>query len=64
MQHFFYLQKDFFKCVTFFRVSHKLVGGKEGIIEFKTGSTPAISKSRQNGHLLVVSKFLSCTNFT
>lgn len=35
-------------------VSHKLVGGKEGIIEFKTGSTPAISKSRQNGHLLVV----------
>ncbi|XP_043474032.1 unconventional myosin IC isoform X3 [Leptopilina heterotoma] len=36
-------------------VSHKLVSGKEGIIEFKTGSTPAISKCRQNGHLLVVS---------
>ncbi|KAK0170717.1 hypothetical protein PV328_008530 [Microctonus aethiopoides] len=35
-------------------VSHKLVSGKEGTIEFKTGSTPAISKNRQSGHLLVV----------
>ncbi|XP_033231321.1 unconventional myosin IC isoform X2 [Belonocnema kinseyi] len=35
-------------------LSHKLVSGKEGIIEFTTGSTPAISKSRENGHLLVV----------
>ncbi|KAK0178646.1 hypothetical protein PV327_007520 [Microctonus hyperodae] len=37
-------------------VSHKLVSGKEGTIEFKTGSTPAISKNRQSGHLLVVNK--------
>ncbi|XP_076289926.1 unconventional myosin 61F isoform X4 [Lasioglossum baleicum] len=35
-------------------VSHKLVSGKEGVIEFKTGTTPAISKNRQSGHLLVV----------
>ncbi|XP_012274963.1 myosin-IB isoform X2 [Orussus abietinus] len=35
-------------------VSHKLVSGKEGTIEFKRGPNPAISKSRQNGHLLVV----------
>ncbi|CAK9821958.1 Unconventional myosin IC [Anthophora retusa] len=35
-------------------VSHKLVSGKEGVIEFKTGNTPAISKNRQSGHLLVV----------
>lgn len=34
--------------------SHKLINGKEGIIEFKTGNTPAISKNRQSGHLLVV----------
>ncbi|XP_034942192.1 unconventional myosin IC isoform X2 [Chelonus insularis] len=35
-------------------VSHKLVSGKEGTIEFRRGSTPAISKNRQSGHLLVV----------
>nr|XP_033321670.1 unconventional myosin IC isoform X4 [Megalopta genalis]XP_033321671.1 unconventional myosin IC isoform X4 [Megalopta genalis] len=35
-------------------VSHKLVSGKEGVIEFRTGTTPAISKNRQSGHLLVV----------
>lgn len=40
--------------VIYFSVSHKLVSGKEGVIEFKTGTIAAISKSRQNGHLLVV----------
>ncbi|XP_012269556.2 unconventional myosin IC [Athalia rosae] len=35
-------------------LSHKLVSGKEGTIEFRTGNTPAISKNRQSGHLLVV----------
>ena len=35
-------------------VSHKLVSGKEGVIEVRTGTTPAISKNRQSGHLLVV----------
>ncbi|XP_043282313.1 unconventional myosin IC [Venturia canescens] len=35
-------------------LSHKLVSGKEGTIEFTTGATPAISKDRQSGHLLVV----------
>ncbi|XP_063984112.1 unconventional myosin IC isoform X2 [Diachasmimorpha longicaudata] len=35
-------------------VSHKLVSGKEGTIEFTKGTTPAITKNRQSGHLLVV----------
>ncbi|XP_044583800.1 unconventional myosin IC isoform X2 [Cotesia glomerata] len=35
-------------------VSHKLVSGKEGTIEFRRGNTPAITKNRQSGHLLVV----------
>ncbi|XP_015522437.2 unconventional myosin IC isoform X1 [Neodiprion pinetum] len=35
-------------------LSHKLVSGKEGTIEFRTGNTPAISKNRESGHLLVV----------
>lgn len=35
-------------------MSHKLVSGKEGVIEVRTGTTPAISKNRQSGHLLVV----------
>ncbi|XP_017887268.1 myosin-IB [Ceratina calcarata] len=35
-------------------VSHKLVSGKEGVIEFKTGKAPNISKNRQSGHLVVV----------
>jgi len=35
-------------------LSHKLVSGKEGTIELTTGTTPAISKNRQSGHLLVV----------
>ncbi|XP_024942663.1 myosin-IB isoform X2 [Cephus cinctus] len=35
-------------------VSHKLVSGKEAQIEITTGTTPAISKNRQSGHLLVV----------
>ncbi|XP_066591838.1 unconventional myosin IC isoform X2 [Prorops nasuta] len=42
------------KIVNTESVSHKLVSGKEGVIEFKTGTTPAISKNRQSGHLLVV----------
>ncbi|XP_015186299.1 PREDICTED: myosin-IB isoform X3 [Polistes dominula] len=33
---------------------HKLINGKEGIIEFKMGNESAISKNRQSGHLLVV----------
>lgn len=40
-----------------YRVSHKLVSGKEGTIEFKTGNAPAISKNRQSGRLLVVNIF-------
>lgn len=43
-----------FEKYSYFSVSHKLVSGKEGVIEFKTGTTPAISKNRQSGHLLVV----------
>lgn len=35
-------------------VSHKLVSGKEGVIEVRTGTTPAITKNPQSGHLLVV----------
>ncbi|XP_043514195.1 unconventional myosin IC isoform X1 [Frieseomelitta varia] len=42
------------KIVNTESVSHKLVSGKEGVIEFKTGTTPTISKNRQSGHLLVV----------
>lgn len=42
------------KIVNTESVSHKLVSGKEGVIEFRTGTTPAISKNRQSGHLLVV----------
>ena len=45
-----------FKLKLSFRVSHKLVSGKEGVIEFKTGTTPTISKNRQSGHLLVVNR--------
>lgn len=40
--------------MSYFSVSHKLVSGKEGVIEVRTGATPAISKNRQSGHLLVV----------
>ncbi|XP_020296336.1 myosin-IB isoform X2 [Pseudomyrmex gracilis] len=42
------------KIVNTESVSHKLVSGKEGVIEVRTGTTPAISKNRQSGHLLVV----------
>ncbi|KMQ88374.1 myosin-ib isoform x3 [Lasius niger] len=42
------------KIVNTESVSHKLVGGKEGVIEVRTGTTPAISKNPQSGHLLVV----------
>lgn len=42
------------KIVNTESLSHKLVSGKEGVIEFRTGNTPAISKNRQSGHLLVV----------
>lgn len=37
-------------------LSHKLVNGKEGTIDFINGNNPAISKNRENGHLLVVNK--------
>ncbi|KAF7994644.1 hypothetical protein HCN44_004116 [Aphidius gifuensis] len=37
-------------------LSHKLVNGKEGTIDFINGNTRAISKNRENGHLLVVNK--------
>ncbi|KAG7188163.1 hypothetical protein KM043_013381 [Ampulex compressa] len=42
------------KIVNAESVSHKLVSGKEGLIEFKTGERAAITRNRQSGHLLVV----------
>ncbi|KAL2722195.1 unconventional myosin IC [Vespula maculifrons] len=37
---------------------HKLINGKEGVIEFKMGNAPAIIKNQESGHLLVVNHTL------